>query len=71
MPEDGEMTVRIDTILSRLKSTPNPKVEEVLQEAIDAWRKDGRDPLEIRNATVKWRTDADNWEVGLVGPTVG
>lgn len=66
----GHHTLRIDTILSRLKSTPQPRIQDVLQEAIDAWRKDGRDPLELLNATVKWRTGSDTWEVGMVKLTL-
>jgi hypothetical protein len=68
--EEGHHTLRIDTVLSRLKSSPNPRVQDVLREAVNAWRKDGRDPIELLNATVKWRTDPESWEVGKVKPTL-
>ena len=64
--EEGQHTLRIDTVFSRLKSSPNPRIQDVLREAIDAWHKDGRDPLDLLNATVKWRTGPETWEVGMV-----
>lgn len=66
--DEGNHMLRIDTILSRLKSSPNPRVQDVLREAVDAWRKEGRDPIDLLNATVKWRTGPETWEVGVVKP---
>ena len=66
--ERGHHTLRIDTILSRLRSTSQPCIQDVLREAIDAWRRDGRDPLDLLNATVKWRTGSGAWEEGMVKP---
>ncbi len=68
--DDSRPTVRIETVLSRLKSSSNPHVQEVLREAVDAWRRDGRDPGELLEATVKWRAGPDTWEVGKVNPTL-
>jgi len=44
---DGEATVRIDTVLSNIKSTSNPTREEVLEEGIEAWTNSGRDPQDF------------------------
>lgn len=66
--EDGERTIRIDTVLSQLKSTPHPRVQDVLHEAVDAWRRDGRDPLDLQEATVKWRVSPNEWKEGMVKP---
>ena len=66
--EDGDRTIRIDTILSELKSTPHPRVQDVLHEAVEAWRKEQRDPLDLQEATVKWRVSPDEWKTGVVKP---
>lgn len=50
----GKPVVRIDTVLSQLKSTSTPRLQEVLDEALRAWRKDGRDVMELRNGPVRW-----------------
>lgn len=65
-----EMVVRIDTMLSELKSSPSPRVQDVLEEALDAWNAIGRDVRKLRRARVKWRDTAGNWQVGVVGPTL-
>jgi len=69
--ESGELTLRIDTMLSELKSSSCLTLEEVLHEAIQAWRQVGRDPLELRNATLKWRDADGSWKKGLVGVAIG
>jgi predicted transcriptional regulator len=66
--EDGKRKIRIDTILSELKSTPHPRVQDVLHEAVAAWRREGRDPLDLLEATVKWRISPDGWKQGTVKP---
>ncbi|MFP9059845.1 hypothetical protein ACLI4R_04850 [Natrialbaceae archaeon A-chndr2] len=68
--DENQPTVRIDTILSRLKSTSYPNLQEVLSEGVDDWHRDGRDPGELLEATVKWRAGGDAWEVGKVKPTL-
>lgn len=68
--DDGRPTVRIDTVLSELKSSSLPCVDEVLQEALDAWRSEGRDPLDLLEARVKWRTSPESWQGGKVSVNV-
>jgi len=66
---DGDdMTIRIGTILSRFKSAdvPQPILDDVLDEMIEAWSADGRDVTDLRDATVRWRHGPDGWEHGLV-----
>jgi predicted transcriptional regulator len=65
-PDDGRMTVRIDTMLSKLKATSYPRLADVLDEALTAWRKHGRDVLELRNAIIKWRDSSGSWRTGKV-----
>ncbi len=69
--ETGELTLRIDTMLSRLKSTSCPRLDDVLHEAIKAWRRVGRDPLELRGANLEWRSSGGSWNSGIVGASVG
>lgn len=52
--DDDRATLRIDTVLSERKSGPEPQVGEVLHDAIIAWKRDGRDPLDLRRAIVEW-----------------
>jgi hypothetical protein len=40
-----DRTIRIDTLLSELKSGPGAEVSHVLQRGLDAWTAAGRDPL--------------------------
>ncbi|MCL9812614.1 hypothetical protein [Natranaeroarchaeum aerophilus] len=47
-------TVRIDTRLGEFKASSYPRVEEVLQEAREAWMKDGRDIVDLLEASVEW-----------------
>jgi len=68
--ESGELTLRIDTMLSRLKSTSCPRLDDVLHEAIKAWRKVGRDPLELRDARLEWRASDGSWDSGMIGASV-
>lgn len=66
-PENGRMKLRIDTILSRLKSSQNPHVADVFLEGARAWKAMGRDPLVFREAAVKWKIDTDAYTAGTVG----
>jgi len=50
----GNLQLRIDTVLSELKSATEPYLSDVLSEAIQAWRHEGRDVLELREARVRW-----------------
>ena len=63
---DDDLRVRIDTVLSRLKASPAPRVQEVVREMVEAWNDDGRDVRELRNAFVEWRSGPDSWEVASV-----
>jgi len=57
----GERTLRIDTLLSELRSTPEPMLSEVLDEAMSAWHSVGRDVRELRRLRLKWRNEAGEW----------
>lgn len=46
LDEDGG-TIRFGTVLSELKSAPEPHLEDVLQEGLDAWCRAGRDLLDF------------------------
>lgn len=62
---DGdELTLRIDTLLSRFKSTSQPYLPAVLDEAFTAWNRAGRDPLDLRNARLMWRDPDGNQQTG-------
>ncbi len=67
---NGEKKIRIDTILSRLKRTPEPRLEDILSDALEAWRKAGRDPVELREMAVQWRDAKKNWQAGKVSAVV-
>lgn len=69
--ETDDLTLRIEAKLSRLKSTSCPLLEDVLHEALDAWNSIGRDPLELRQATLQWRDMDGSWQTGCVGASVG
>lgn len=64
---EGEIKkVRIDTVLSRLKSTPRPRVSDVLDELLRAWSDAGRDPVEMRHSVVEFEDAARGRVQGLV-----
>ena len=65
--EDGPMKIRIDTLLSRLKSGSRQRVNDVLLEGALAWKKMGRDPKDFHDALVRWKISSDSYEVGAVG----
>ena len=57
---EGERpVVRIDTVLSKLKSTTQPLVEDVIAEMLQAWRKDGRDPATLLDAVLDVTIDGN------------
>ena len=66
----GERTLRIDTLLSELRSTPEPMLSEVLDEAMSAWHSVGRDVRELRRLRLKWRNEAGEWCYGRVAPNL-
>jgi hypothetical protein len=49
----GTPTVRLDTVLSKLKSFDGPHPDDVIAEMFAAWRKDGRNPLVLDGAEVE------------------
>lgn len=51
--EGGTPTVRLDTVLSKLKSFNGPHPDDVIAEMFSAWRKDGRNPLVLDGAEVE------------------
>ncbi|AFZ71416.1 DUF7845 domain-containing protein [Natronobacterium gregoryi] len=66
--ENGEpKRVRIDTILSELKSSSFENVQTIAAEALEKWRKSGNDPAVLRRAELSWKTPDGGTEVGFVG----
>lgn len=47
---DDTAVVRIDSVLSTIKSSNKPRLSAVLDEMIRAWKDDGGDPSTLRNA---------------------
>lgn len=68
--DDGEMVIRIGTLLSRVKSTSRARLQDVLHEGLTAWNKQGRDAAEFRQARVRYKSSADNEEVAFVSATI-
>lgn len=56
----GDPVLRLDTIFSQLESSSVLYLQDVLEEAVATWRQDGRDVIELRNATVRWRDRGSN-----------
>lgn len=50
---DDRPVVRIGTVLSWYKRSPQPRVEDVLDELLSAWNRDGHDVATMRNARVE------------------
>jgi transposase len=67
---EGKSVIRIDTALSRVKSTSAPRLEDVLEEALIALQEDGRDPHDLRRAQVEWR-DGGGWSTGFLNALIG
>lgn len=63
---DETLRVRVETILSRIKSTSSPRLEDVVDELVDAWTADGRRLDEILQATVEYRTGPDSTAIAYV-----
>lgn len=62
---ENEM-LRIDTILSELRSAAYPRIQAVLHDAMDAWHYVGRDVVDLREMRVTWRDEDGNWRVSKV-----
>ena len=58
--DDGEMELRIDTLLSELKSTAKPHLESVLREGAQDWVLDGGHPEHIKDSTVTATVDGES-----------
>lgn len=61
-------TLRIDTLLSKLRSAPEPLLSDVLHEALDAWHTVGRDVQDLRMLRLQWRNESGEWCHGRVNP---
>ncbi|QSX00886.1 DNA-binding protein [Haloterrigena alkaliphila] len=59
--------MRIDTILSRLKSDSFENVATIASEALEKWSKSGNDPTILRGAELTWKTPGGGTETGFVG----
>jgi len=55
--DDDSPTIRIDTVLSRNKSTSQPMLSDAIDEMLSAWDRDGRDVRDLRDAIVKASVD--------------
>ncbi|QIO23110.1 DNA-binding protein [Haloarcula sp. JP-L23] len=60
--EGQRPVVRIDTVLSELKSTNQPLVGDVIGEMIRAWKADGRDPATLLDAVVEVAIDGTQYK---------
>ncbi|MFC6716257.1 DNA-binding protein [Natrialbaceae archaeon GCM10025810] len=70
--DDGEpRRMRIDAVLSRLKSSSFESVHEVAREALETWSKSGNDPAVLSRTEIVWRTPGGGTEVGFVGAVAG
>ncbi|WP_226006602.1 DNA-binding protein [Natrinema salinisoli] len=66
--EHGEpRQMRIDTILSRLKSDSFENVATIASEALEKWSRSGNDPTELRGVEFTWKTPGGGTETGFVG----
>ncbi|GAB7121213.1 hypothetical protein JCM9743_36850 [Natrinema sp. JCM 9743] len=55
--ENGDpRQMRIDTILSRLKSDSFENVAAIASEALEKWSKSGNDPTTLRGVELTWKT---------------
>lgn len=66
---DGQV-LRIDTLLSKLRSTPEPFLSDVLHEALDAWHAVDRDVRDLRALRLQWRNESGEWCHGRVNPNL-
>jgi hypothetical protein len=51
---DGRPRIRIDTVLSDLKSTAHPTITEALRDGYSAWVRDGHDAAAFFDVLVEW-----------------
>ncbi|QLK25125.1 DNA-binding protein [Natrinema zhouii] len=66
--ENGEpRRMRIDTILSRLKSDSFENLATIAGEALEKWSKSGNDPTVLRGAELTWKTPGGGTETGFIG----
>ncbi len=65
--EGNPERIRIDTILSRLKSSSFENVQTIATEALEKWTKSGNDPALLRRAQLTWKTPGGGTEAGFVG----
>ena len=58
---DGDRPViRIGTVLARTKFSTDPRAEDVVDEMLQAWSKDGRDPKDLKRAIVEANISGDS-----------
>jgi hypothetical protein len=58
----GEVRIKIESVLSRYRSSSSPWAPEVIDEALDAWIGSGGNEREFRNATVEFATPGGGYE---------
>ena len=57
--EGGRPVVRIDTVLARTKFSTDPRAEDVVDEMLQAWTRDGRDPADLKQAIIEANISGD------------
>lgn len=66
--EEGDpKRLRIDTVLSWLRSSSLPYAPDVAREALEKWRKSGNNPAVLRDAKIAWSRGANDVETAFVG----
>ncbi|WP_254861725.1 DNA-binding protein [Halovivax gelatinilyticus] len=66
--ESGEpKRMRIDGILSMLKSDSFETAQEIASDALYKWTRSGNDPLPLRRTLMTWKTPSGDTETGYVG----
>ena len=68
--DPDEATLRIETVLSKLKSTSTPRLVDVLREGLDAWTSVGRDAKQFFRLTFEAELAGCGRQRGRIGPVV-
>ncbi|WP_226023230.1 winged helix-turn-helix domain-containing protein [Halomicrobium salinisoli] len=57
--DDDRPRIRVDTVLSEIKYTSSPMLEDAVDEMLTAWQRDGRDVATLLEAIVEASVDGD------------
>ncbi len=69
--DSGQIRIKIESVLSRLRGSSSPWAPEVLQEALDAWVGSGGNERDLRNATVEYETSTGGRETTKANALLG